>query len=292
MNAPPDDVVARIERLEIAARGIVDGYLAGRHRSPRHGFAVEFAQHREYSPGDDPRHIDWKIFGRTERHHIRQYEQETNLTGWLIVDASESMRYGSTERTKYDTAATAAAALATLILRQSDSAAAVVLAKNVKHWHRPSANPGRLRDLLRILAEGPAAETASFGAALDAIAPRLGRRGILMIFSDFLDDAEPILEAFRHLKFHKHDVIAFQTLDPDEIEFPFRHPTLFRGLEASDSISTDPIEIRTAYLSAFQKHQERLAAGCRELEIEIVLLRTDQDLGRQLAAVLNRRMAR
>ena len=138
MPLPDPQVLARIDRLELEARQVVEGYLAGRHRSPRHGFAVEFAQHREYTPGDDIKHIDWKVYGRTERFHLKQYEQETNLVAWLLVDASESMAYGSGERTKYDLACSAAAAMAYLVLNQTDSVGLATLAGGVRTFLRPS----------------------------------------------------------------------------------------------------------------------------------------------------------
>jgi uncharacterized protein (DUF58 family) len=289
VNAIPVDVVARIERLEFAAREIVEGHLAGRHRSPRHGFAVEFAQHREYSPGDDPKHIDWKVFGRTERHHIKQFEQETNLVAWLLVDASESMRYGSTAMTKYELASRAAAALATLITRQSDAVGLVTFTDKVRHWVKPSTSLGQVKDLLRALVEGPYAEVANVGASVEEIAGRLGRRSVVMIFSDLLDEAEPFLNALRHLKFHKHDIVVFQTLDAAELDFPFRHPTLFKGLEMLPEISTDPLSVREQYLSSLKAHLDMLDAGCRKLAIDRIVLRTDADLGQELAIHLQKR---
>ena len=289
MNAIPVDVVARLERLEFAAKEIVEGHLAGRHRSPRHGFAVEFAQHREYSPGDDPRHIDWKVFGRNERYHIKQFEQETNLVAWLLVDASESMHYGSTSTTKYDLAATAAAALATLITRQSDAVGVVTFTNKVQRWVKPSTSLGHVKDVLRALAEGPYTEAAEMGRTLEEIAGRLGRRSVIMIFSDLLDEAEPFLSALRHLKFHKHDIVVFQTLDAAELDFPFRHPTLFKGLEQIPEISTDPLGVRAEYLAALQAHLNALDEGCRKLAIDRIVLRTDANLGQELAAQLQKR---
>src|SRR5215218_7156866 len=152
---PDPAVLTRIDRLELEARQVVEGYLAGRHRSPRHGFAVEFAQHREYSPGDDIKFIDWKVFGRTERFHLKQFEQETNLVAWLLVDASESMAYGSGSRTKYDMAATAAAALGFLVLQQTDSVGLATVANGVRQFVRPAGRLGQMRELTRALVPPP-----------------------------------------------------------------------------------------------------------------------------------------
>src|SRR4051812_47925914 len=172
---PDPDVLSRIDRLELEARQVVEGYLAGRHRSPRHGFAVEFAQHREYSPGDDIKFIDWKVFGRTERFHLKQFEQETNLVAWLLVDSSESMAYGSGARTKFEVAATAAAALGFLVLQQSDSVGLATVANGVRQFVRPAGRLGQLRELTRVLAEPPAAGAANLGAAMHDLASRTGR---------------------------------------------------------------------------------------------------------------------
>ena len=160
---PDPAVLSRIDRLELEARQVVEGYLSGRHRSPRHGFAVEFAQHREYSPGDDIKHIDWKVFGRTERFHLKQYEQETNLVAWLLVDASESMAYGSGARTKYDLACSAAAAMAYLVLNQTDSVGVATLAGGVRSFLRPSGQITQLREACRVMTEGPSPARPSSG---------------------------------------------------------------------------------------------------------------------------------
>lgn len=287
------DVLAKIDRLELEARQVVEGHLAGRHKSPRHGFAVEFAQHREYAPGDDIKHLDWKVYGRTERYHLKQYEQETNLVAWLVVDASESMKFGSGERTKYDVACTAAAALAYLVLQQTDAVGLASIAGNVRHFLRPSARSGNhFRELLRLLADGPSDQPAATGKVLDDLAVRLGRRGIVFLVSDLLDDVPDLLAGIRHLRFQKHEVVVLQVLDGAELDFPFRHPTLFRGLEQLPQISTDPLSVRDSYLEEVGKHLAAIEAGCRNLETDYVRIRTDADLGTELAAYLRKRAGR
>jgi uncharacterized protein (DUF58 family) len=284
------EVLARIDRLELEARQVVEGHLAGRHKSPRHGFAVEFAQHREYAPGDDIKHLDWKVYGRTERYHLKQYEQETNLVAWLVVDASESMKFGSGPRSKYDTACTAAAALAYLVLQQSDAAGLATIAGGVRDFLRPSARSGsHFRELLRLLAAGPSGEPSAAGRVLDELAGRLGHRGIVFLFSDLLDDVPDLLEGVRHLRFQKHEVVVVHVLDPAELEFPFRHPTLFRGLEQLPQISTDPLSVRESYLEELGKHLAAIRDGCRSLETDYVLLRADADVGADLATYLRKR---
>jgi uncharacterized protein (DUF58 family) len=297
VNLPPD-LIARIDRLELAAREVVEGYLAGRHRSPRHGFAVEFAQHREYAPGDDIRHIDWKVYARTERYHLKQYEQETNLVAWLVVDASESMRVGTVRGpdgsavTKYDVAATLAAALAYLVTQQADSVGLATFADRAGVALKASGVGGQFRDVLRLLAAGATDQPSATGRALRDLGGLLGRRGIVFVFSDFLDDADDLAAGLRALRAQKHEVVLFQVLDAAELDFPFRHPTLFRGLEALPEISTDPLTVRDSYLAELGKHLDAVEAACRGLEVDLVRVRTDADLGAELAGYLRKRGGR
>ena len=283
------DVLARIDRLELLARQVVEGALAGRHKSPRHGFAVEFAQHREYAPGDDIRHIDWRVFARTERYHLKQYEQETNLVAWLVVDASESMRVGTTGVTKHDAACTLAGALAHLVTGQADAAGLLVYADAVRARLKPSGQPGQVRDVLRALGETPPAGAARTGAVLRDAAGSLGRRGVVFVVSDFLDDVGDLVAGLKALKTQRHDVAAIQVLDPAEITFPFRQPTLFRGLESLPEVTTDPVAVRDGYLKAFRAHQAELAAACRTLGVDLSTVPADADLGAALARVIRGR---
>ena len=292
MPLPDPQVLARIDRLELEARQFVEGFLAGRHRSPRHGFAVEFAQHREYAPGDDIKHIDWKVYGRTERFHLKQYEQETNLVAWLLVDASDSMKYASATRSKYDLACSAAAALGFLVLKQSDSLGLATLAGGVRSFLRGAGGMNQLREACRALSEGPYTGTASLGKNLHELAGRTGRRGIAFVFSDLLDDVPDILTGLQHLRFQKHEVVLFHTLDAAELDFPFRHMTLFRGLEELPELLTDPIGVRESYLRALEDHSAAIQEGCRGMEIDYVRLRTDADLGHDLAAYLQKRLGK
>jgi uncharacterized protein (DUF58 family) len=285
-------VLARIDRLELEARQFVEGYLAGKHRSPRQGFAVEFAQHREYAPGDDVKHIDWSVYARTKRYFLKQYEQETNLVAWLVIDASESMGYGSGARTKYDLACTAAAAMAYLVLQQADSAGLSLVADGIRAYLRPSGQMNQLREVCRVTADGPFAGAGGIARGVDELAGRTGRRGVVFLFSDLLDDVPDVLAALQHLRYQKHEVVLFHTLDAAELDFPFRQTTLFRGLEGLPEILTDPTAVRDGYLKALHDHIGAIEAGCRRLEIDYVRLRTDADLGHELASYLQKRHGR
>ena len=290
MTPLPAELLSQIDRLELEARQIVEGHLAGRHKSPQHGFAVEFAQHREYSPGDDIKHLDWKVYGRTERYHLKQYEQETNLVAWMLVDASESMQFRSGERSKYEVACRAAAALGFMILQQTDSVGLVTFDRGVRHFLRPSARAGNhFREMLKLLLDGPSSNPSNTGQILDEVAGRLGRRGIVFLFSDLLDDVAPLVEGLRHLKYQKHEIVVIQVLDSAELEFPFRHPTLFKGLEEWPELNTDPLSVREDYLAELGKHLAEIEAACRSLESDFVRLRTDADIGLELATYLRKR---
>ena len=289
------EILARIDKLELDARQVVEGYLSGRHRSPRFGFAVEFAQHREYAPGDDIRHIDWKVYARTERYHLKQYEQETNLVGWLVLDASESMKVGTvrgpdgTTSTKYDVACTLATALAYLMVQQADSIGFQMYAGKLKLGLKPLGGPSRVREVIRALVDGPYREPANTGQALREMAGIFGRRGIVFLFSDLLDDAAELVEGLRTLKSQRHEVVVFQVLDAAEVDFNFRQPTLFQGLENLPEISTDPLTVRDSYLKAFAAHQAEIDTVCQGLQIDVVRVRTDDDIGLILALYLQKR---
>jgi uncharacterized protein (DUF58 family) len=282
--------LARIDRLELEARQSVEGYLAGKHRSPRHGFAVEFAQHREYAPGDDVKHIDWAVYARTKRYFLKQYEQETNLVAWLLVDASESMGYASGARSKYDLACTAAAAMAHLVLQQADSVGLALVADGVRAFLRPSGQGGQLRETCRAMTDGPFPGPGGIARGVNELVGRTGRRGVVFLFSDLLDDVPEVLAALQHLRYQKHEVVLFHTLDGAELDFPFRQTTLFRGLEGLPELLTDPAGIRDTYLKALNEHVGAIEDGCRRLEIDYVRLRTDGDLGHDLATYLRKRL--
>jgi uncharacterized protein (DUF58 family) len=285
-------VIARIHGLELRARSVVEGFLAGQHKSSQRGFAVEFAQHREYAPGDDLRHLDWKVFGRTERFYLKQYEQETDFAAWLLVDASKSMAFGGGPLSKYDYACVAAASLASLILRQSDSAGLSLFDVQVRALLPPSSQPPHLKEIVRALEAGPSVAETRIGGVLHEIAERVKRRGLVLIFSDLFDDESAILSGLQHLRFDRHDVIVFHILDAAERDFPFEDPTLFRSLEVPAELLTDPRGLRDGYLRELATFTSALRQGCSKLNIDFVPLRTDDNLGLVLARYLGARAAK
>jgi uncharacterized protein (DUF58 family) len=292
MQPLDSETLARIRALELRARQTVEGFVTGGHRSKQHGFAVEFAQHREYVPGDDIRHVDWKVYGRKERYYLKQYELETNLVLWLLVDASESMRYGSGEVSKYDLAATAAASLGYLVVQQTDSVGLATFDSQVRQFVRPASQATHLKEVCRLLVGGASDEKSRIGDVLHDAADRFTRRGVVAVFSDLFDEPAEVLAGLKHLKYRRHDVVVFHVLDAAEIEFPFRQATLFHGLEQLPDLLTDPVGVREGYLAELNAFRKELQSGCRLHHIDYVELRTDKDLGLALAEYLVRRASR
>ncbi len=291
MNYLDPDILSRVQSLEWHARRIVDGYLTGIHRGSQHGFSVEFAQHREYVLGDDIRHIDWKVWGRTERYFLKQYELETNFSCWLLVDASESMSYASGSVTKYDYAAILAATLAHLVLRQHDSVGLAIFDSTTREVLRPSSQSSRLKDVVRILASASHQAASRIGSVLHELSERMTQRGVVAIFSDLFDDPGEILEGLKRLRFFRHDIILFHILDPAEKNFPFNQTTLFRGLEHLPELLTDPRGVRAGYLEELNRYLQQITEGCRTHEIGYVPITTDSDPGQILAQYLGSRKA-
>jgi uncharacterized protein (DUF58 family) len=281
-------MLAQIQGLQLRARRIVEGYVAGLHRSPYHGFSIEFAEHREYAPGDDLRYLDWKVFGRTDKYYLKEYEEETNLICHLVLDVSESMSYRSAAAplSKLEYAQCLAAALAYLVLQQQDSAGLATFDNEIRSLVRPAGNPSHLKDLLHVMEQASAERKTATGPIFHALAERFKRRGIVVILSDFFDDVEAMLAGLKHLRHRRHDVILMHVLDPAEIEFPFEEPTLFRGLEQWPAALVEPRALRRAYLREFDDYLRRLKRGCRAQHIDYVAMRTDQSLALALSSYL------
>ncbi len=292
--------LAKVRSLELQARLIVEGYLSGMHKSPYHGFSVEFAQHREYVPGDDLKHLDWKVFSRTGRFYLKQYEEETNLACWLLVDVSESMQYGSGPRgddgrpvvSKYDYGCMAAAALAYLVLHQQDAVGLVTFDNQVRQFMRPTSQPSHLKQIVNCLNRGAARERTSLAPIFHDLADRIPRRGILVVLSDLFDEVADVLAGLQHLRYKRHEVVVMHTLDRAELEFPFQEATLFRGLEQYPELLTDPRSLRDGYLEQLQSFVAELQRGCLNQNIDYVQLRTDASLGIVLSSYLAHRLAR
>jgi uncharacterized protein (DUF58 family) len=284
-------VLNKITRLDLKARHIVEGFMGGMHKSPYHGFSVEFAEHREYAPGDDLKHLDWKVFGRTDRLYIKEYELETNLRSHILLDTSESMDYGSKETTKLELASHIAASMAYLILRQQDSVGMVCFDKEVKTFIPTSSSMGHLRPILGTLASSNAQNKTDLGVVLNTLAERIQRRGLIILISDLFDRPETILKSLQHFSHKRHDVIVFHVLDEFELTFPFERMTLFEGLEEYPKLLIDPRSLRKAYLEEVNKFCEEMRKGCVKQMVDYVRITTDQDLDVELTKYLAGRLS-
>lgn len=287
-------VLARLEGLQLRARRIVEGYVAGMHRSPYHGFSVEFAEHREYAPGDDLRHLDWKVFGRTDKFYLKQFEEETNLVCMLVLDASESMGYRGPDAamSKLQYAQTAAAAIGYLVLRQQDGVGLATFDREVRTLLRAGSNASHLKEIVAAMDSAAAEKKTATGTVFHDLAERFKKRGVVAIFSDLFDDLDAILAGLKHFRHRRHDVIVFHVLDPAELDFPFHDTTLFRGLEQWPAAMVEPRTVRQAYLREIGEHLRRIKLGCRMHQIDYVEMRTDRPLDLVLSSYLASRMRR
>ena len=286
-------VLAKVTKLELRARLVVEGFVSGMHRSPYRGYSVEFAQHREYVPGDDIRFLDWKILGKSDRFYIKEFEEETNLRAHLFVDQSESMAYGHEDGlTKFDYGATAAAALAFLVQQQSDAVGLGLFDETVVRTVPPSNTRASLGNIFRCLEQASPSSKTSIGTALHELASAVPQRGLVMLFSDLFDRPEAVLKGLREISRRGHDVMMFHVLDRDEVEFPFERMTMFEGMEAMPELLADPRSLRDAYLQEIDAFQQEIRRGCLAQRIDYIKLVTDQPLDVVLSSYLAARAAR
>jgi uncharacterized protein (DUF58 family) len=284
--------LAKVRSLRVRARHIVEGYVAGVHRSPYQGFSIEFAEHREYVPGDDLRYVDWKVFGKSDKVYLKRFQDETNLRCYLAVDVSASMTYRGPQAplSKLEYAQSVAAALAWLVLRQQDAVGLVLFDDEIRALIRPAGQPGHLDHVLTTLeAASPAGRQTAAGAALHALAQRWSKRGLVVVLSDLFDELSSLATGLKHLRYRRHDVVVLQVLDPAELEFPFRGPIEFVGLEGESRVPTDPQRIRAAYQQELAAHLRAVERICRSQQIDYYRVRTDQPVDAVLTHVLAQR---
>jgi uncharacterized protein (DUF58 family) len=281
-------VLARLSNLYLRARWVVEGIMSGIHRSRSKGFSVEFESHREYSPGDELRRIDWKALGKFDRYFIKETEDETNLRATLVLDASASMDYGSNGITKFEYASILTASLAYLILKQQDAAGVVTFSNRVESFIPPKAKRGYVFEILRELeARQPSGETNT-GKILQEIAGKMKRRGLVILVSDLLDEPEEVLKGLRLFRFNGHDVIVFHIMDSAEIELPFDGNILFEDMEQADlKVTADPQTIRRTYRGVVDEFIDHLRKECHASSIDYQLVSTSTPLDRALVSYLS-----
>lgn len=287
----PTELV-RMGRLELVARQLVEGLMMGRHRSPFKGSSVEFVEHREYYPGDEIRHIDWRAYGKTGRYYVKEFEDETNLRAHLLVDASGSMKYGGRTLSKFEYARALAASLAWLLTTQRDSVGLITFDSKVREQLRPSSSRESLRRIIHVL-EGttPGADTG-LAAVLDSALPTIQRRSLLILISDCFDSPEALERTLQRCRHARHEVVVLRIVAPEEVEFPFSKPTQFRDLEISDNrLLVDPARLRQEYLRQYHDFATRLEQICGNLGVDYRVHRTSDSLQSVLGLWLAERMS-
>ncbi len=301
------ETLAQLSPFELRAKMIVEGVMSGMHRSPYQGMAVEFAQHRQYVAGDDLKHLDWKVYGRSDKLYVKQYQQETNLDVILLVDASASMRYGSelikrnwggTEAsrksrrwTKYDHATAAATAIAYLCLHQQDRVGVFVYADEVKSFVQRSSAQGQWRRIINALSMHPVDEGTNLAKVTDQVLGKITNRALFVILSDFFDDSEVIRQSLAKIRHRRHDVIMLQMLDREEMQFTFSQPSPFEGLEGEGKLRLDPRALRASYLEALTAHNKAISKSALGFGFDYHRLNTHESVGPALTYVLARRNA-
>jgi uncharacterized protein (DUF58 family) len=283
------EVLARISSLELIARSVVEGFIAGLHRSPHLGFSTDFAEHRQYMPGDDLRHLDWKLLARTDRLYIKKYQGDTNTQMHILIDASGSMGYGSGAVTKLQFAQYLASSLAFLGVRQHDSVGLVAFSEEVVEHVPPRSRSGHMRTVLGCIERLEPGRGTAVAHQLHRTAELITRRGLIVLISDLYDEPEQVMKGLEHLKFQGNDVIVFQVLDRQELEFDFREPVVLEDAETEEQLHVMPDVLRDEYLRQIRGHVESMRQGAARNRIDYELLKTNEPLDAALFAYLARR---
>ncbi len=283
------DGLARIGNMELVARQVVEGFLTGRHRSPYHGFSVEYLDHRAYTPGDDIRSLDWKILARSDKYHVKLFQDETNLRATILLDCSASMTFKSDGMSKLEYGSFLAAALAHLMLRQKDAVGLTLFDREVRASLPPRARPSQFRQILDLLDQPPTGSDTDVGSILHTVAERIKRRGLVIIISDLIDDEAKIANGLQHFRHNRHEVVVFQVMDDAELTFPYDRITRFKDLEGAGRVVTNPKSLRTRYLARINAFTDAIKTACFERGISYNLVNTKQPYDMFLAAYLEKR---
>jgi uncharacterized protein (DUF58 family) len=283
----------RIKGLQVRARVAVEGFLKGIHRSPFHGFSVEFSEYREYSPGDDPRYLDWRVYARSDRYFIKRFEDETNLRCHLVLDTSRSMGYRSAvPYSKSDYARTAAATIAYFLTTQRDAVGLLTFEDRITEYLPPRHRPGHLRRIMAVLEREPQGRATDLAGPLEQIAATVRKRGLIVLLSDLLAPTELLSTRLGYLRSRGHDVVVLRVLDPAEVEFQFATPAMFHDVESGRELYVDPEAVRQEYLRRFSAHAAEVGRACVDLGIDYETITTDRPLELVLYDFLRARLRR
>ncbi|GBD86194.1 hypothetical protein BMS3Abin03_00104 [bacterium BMS3Abin03] len=283
-------IISKITSLELRARLVVEGFMVGLHRSPYHGFSVEFTQHRPYMQGDNLKDVDWKVYGKTEKFYIKQYEEETNLKIHIILDTSASMKFASKGNvTKQEYAATLTAALSYLMMKQQDAVGLTLYSDRIMKYLPPKVSRPFLQEIFKSLSKISSSDKTNTASCLQSIAEKIKRRGLVIIISDFFDDIGSVLKAIKHFSYQKNEVIVFQILDPIERSFAFGRDAIFIDMETNDEITTQPYQIQKAYKEAMNAFITSLKRECLNSNVDYNLIETSQPFDKALLNYIQKR---
>jgi len=282
--------ISKLNSLELKARLVVEGFMVGLHKSPYHGFSVEFSEHRAYMQGDNLKDVDWKVFGKTEKYFIKQYEEETNLRSYIFLDTSNSMAFSSENNiSKLDYSLTLAAALSYLMIHQQDAVGLTLYSDKINKYLPPKSSRAYLQEILKNLANAQPSEKTNTAQSLSDTAEKIKGRGLVIIISDFFDEISSVLNAIRHFRYKKNEVIVFQILDPIERSFSFGKDAIFKDMETEDELTTQPYQIQKSYREAMVEFTNKIKAECLNTNIDYNLIETSEPYDKALLRYVQKR---
>ena len=283
-------VITKLDSLELKAKLVVEGFMVGLHKSPYHGFSVEFSQHRPYIQGDSLKDVDWKVYGKTEKFYIKQFEEETNLKCHIIVDISKSMDYSSAENiSKIEYAKILSAALSYLMIKQQDAVGLTIYSDSIHQYFPPKSTRIFYQEILKTLSKITSGNTTNTASCLSEVAEKIHKRGLVIIISDFFDEIDYVLQSLKHFRYKKNEVIVFQILDPTEKKFNFAKDTVFKDLETKEELTTQPHQIQKAYIKAMDEFINKIKSECLNSKIEYNLITTNTPFDKALFSYIQKR---
>jgi uncharacterized protein (DUF58 family) len=289
-NLLDPSIIPKINSLELRARLVVEGFMVGLHKSPYHGFSVEFAQHRPYMQGDSLKNVDWKVYGKTEKFFVKQYEEETNLRSYIVLDISRSMKFASGNQvSKIEYASTLVAALSYLMVKQQDAVGLTLYADKILQYLPPKATRQYLQEIFKSLVNIEPSDTTNTAKCLNSVAEKIRRRGLVIIVSDLFDNVDSIIKSLKHFGYQKNEVIVFQILDPLEKSFAFGRDAIFKDMETEEEMTTQPYQIQKAYKAAMEEFVSKIKTECLNSNIDYNLVETTSPFDKALLSYIQKR---
>ena len=282
-------VLSSIDNMALRAKLVVEGYLVGKHKSPYHGFSVEFAEHRTYGQGDEIKHIDWKLYGKTDRHYVKRFEEETNLRSYILLDTSKSMGYKSKNITKLKYGESLTAALTHLMINQKDAVGLILFDNAIREYISPKTSKSHKNVIFNSLSKCKAGQNTNIQLILDSMAERIKKSGLVILISDLLDDPKNVMKGLNHFRHNKQEVIVFHLLDKQEFNFTFNERTKFSDMETGETITTDPWHIQSSYQDKIKLFINKFKRECGNQKIDYVPIYTDQNFDLALSEYIRKR---